>query len=194
MQFPRHPGWLLTAAVLLLLCGCTPPVISDTADPDATSIADIVAAAQSSVSPATASASCVQTGDPAGLTERAMLDALNLYRIENGLSPLIYSKKLEAAARTHLQDIYSRGYFDHVTPEGDDPGDRALAAGFCHRYVGENLAAGQPTVAAVMEAWKKSASHNQNMLVEDYVYVGMGFYQAPTGRMFWAQEFALDVP
>lgn len=123
-----------------------------------------------------------------------MLDALNLYRLQNGLNALKYSKKLETSADAYVRDLYTRNFFDHFNPEGEGPGDRAFAAGFCHQYVGENLAAGQQSVNAVMEAWKNSPGHNRNMLDADYVYVGMGYYQAPNGRMFWAQEFGLELP
>jgi len=137
---------------------------------------------------------CLELGNPLTTSHRAMFDALNLYRAENGLSTLIYSKKLEAVADAHLRDTYSRGYFDHINPEGQGPADRAVAAGFCHEYVGENLAAGQRSVEAVMNAWKNSPGHDANMVHPYYVYVGMGFFRAPTGRLYWAQLFAYDVP
>lgn len=137
---------------------------------------------------------CAQFGQPASTTHRAMFDAINAYRAENGLKPLIYSKTLEAAADLHVQDLWQRRFFEHVNPDGQNPGDRAAAEGFCHRYVGENIAAGQLTVQAVMEAWKNSPGHNANMLEPEYTYVGMGHFIDPTGRPYWGQEFAYDVP
>ena len=86
----------------------------------------------------------------------------------------------------------SAGVFDHVTPEGLQPTDRALEAGFCHKYIGENLAAGQQTVTRVMEAWDESPAHRRNLAEPDFVYVGIGYYQDSTGRRFWAQLFAFD--
>jgi uncharacterized protein YkwD len=123
-----------------------------------------------------------------------MLDVLNEYRINNGLQPLIYSRTLEAAADLHADDLWQRGYFAHVNPDGENPGDRALRSGFCTRYVGENLAAGQRSVARAMEAWINSPSHNTNMLQADYIYVGMGYSVDANGRQYWAQSFALAVP
>lgn len=123
-----------------------------------------------------------------------MLEQLNAYRAQNGLEPLIYSKTLEAAANAQAKDLFARNFFDHINPDGKDPGDRALDARFCHKYVGENIAAGQTSVTAVMQAWKNSPHHNENMLDPDYVYVGMGYYVDPSGRQYWAQEFAFDVP
>jgi uncharacterized protein YkwD len=87
-----------------------------------------------------------------------------------------------------------RGYFDHITPEGLTPGNRATNSGFCHEYVGENLAAGQRTAKAAMRAWDNSPSHQVNLQEPNYVYVGLGHYVDPiTGRQYWAQEFAYQL-
>lgn len=137
---------------------------------------------------------CVEPGEPATPTHQAMFDALNAYRLEHGLSPLIYSKRLEAAADDQVRDLWQRGFFAHVNPDGKNPGQRAVAAGFCHQYVGENLAAGQMTIANAMTAWKNSPGHNANMLEPDYVYVGVSHSVDPNGRHYWAQEFAYELP
>jgi hypothetical protein len=137
---------------------------------------------------------CAEYGAPVSITHRAMLDAVNLYRLENGLRPLVYSKRLEVAGDALVRDLWGRSFFAHIDPDGRTPGDRAVAADFCHSYVGENIAAGQTSVQAVMEAWKNSPSHDRNMLEPDYVYVGMGHFVDPNGRQYWAQEFALDYP
>ncbi|HPD32520.1 MAG TPA: CAP domain-containing protein [Phycisphaerae bacterium] len=137
---------------------------------------------------------CLELGAPDTAVQKRLFAELNNYRVNHGLSPLVYSKRLEAAAQAHLSDMYERGYFAHITPEGLEPGDRAMELGFCHRYVGENLAAGQRTVQAVMRAWDNSPSHQLNMLEPDYVYVGLGHFVDPiTGRQYWAQEFAYHV-
>ncbi|MHC4443624.1 MAG: CAP domain-containing protein [Planctomycetota bacterium] len=136
---------------------------------------------------------CIEAGEPGTSVHGDLFEALNQYRVENGLEPLIYSEKLEAVANAHVYDTWSRGYFAHVNPEGQGPSDRALEAGFCHKYVGENLAAGQKSVDLAMEAWKNSPTHNKNMLIKDYVYGGVGFFQDPLGRLYWAQLFAYDV-
>ncbi len=137
---------------------------------------------------------CTGTGLPATDVHAAMFEALNRYRIENGLNPLIYSQTLQDAADAHAQDLWGRGYFSHTNPDGAEPPDRAMMAGFCHRYVGENIAAGQLSVAQVMEALRASPSHDANMLEPDYAYVGMGYSVDANGRRYWCQLFAFDVP
>lgn len=172
-----------------------PDVLPVEADDGTTLIADATDDA-AKVQPAGAviEGDCYALGDPQTATHQALLDALNAYRIANGVEPLIYSRRLEAAADAMVLDLWERDFFAHVNPDGDGPGDRALAAGFCHKYVGENLAAGQRSIPAVMEAWKNSPGHNANMLEPRYKYVGVGFSVDANGRLYWAQEFAYQLP
>jgi uncharacterized protein YkwD len=193
----------LSAAVALLVLTCsgcgylTDPTPAQ-ADANTPAIDTVVQGAVdiSTVEPAGAPVgpSCVEIAEPSTTTQKAMYDALNAYRQQNGLAPLIYSKRLEAAGQAQVIDLWTRNYFAHVNPDGQDPGQRAVAVGFCHKYVGENLAAGQKGVDSVMTAWKNSPGHNENMLESQYVYVGMAFSVDANGRMYWAQEFAYDLP
>ena len=137
---------------------------------------------------------CIENGVPRSDLHIEMFEQLNDYRIDNGLEPLIYSVKLEETADLHVTDLWQRGFFAHINPDGQNPGDRALEAGFCHKYVGENLAAGQNTPDRAMEAWINSPSHHENLLHAEYVYVGMGYSIDNNGRAYWAQVFAYDAP
>jgi uncharacterized protein YkwD len=144
-----------------------------------------------SVPDSTAFDTCDAIGVPADATLEAMYDELNRYRLENGLGVLTYSRTLEAAANEHARDMYERGFFDHVNPDGEGPAERALRAGFCHPWVGENVAEGFLTPASAQAAWEASPEHNTNMLDPRYDLVGMGHYVAPTGLHYWVQVFAL---
>jgi len=141
-----------------------------------------------------AAPACAQVGEPKSPTHLAMYQELNQYRVENGLQPLLYSQTLEAAIEDHVEDLWVRGFFSHTNPDGEDPGDRAIRAGFCHEYVGENIAAGQTSTQHALQAWKDSHSHNANMLEPKYIYVGMGHFTDTFGRQYWGQAFAYDVP
>ncbi len=184
------------AAVLLACCGC--PSVSDPAGLNSESSAPTDAALElpgdTAVLSSEAAPACVQIGQPASSVHEDMYAQLNAYRVQNGLKPLLYSKTLEAAAEAQARNLYVHDFFDHIDPDGKNPGDRALDANFCHKYVGENIAAGQMTVSAVMAAWQNSPTHDANMLKAEYVYVGMGHYVDPTGRPYWSQSFAYDVP
>ena len=137
---------------------------------------------------------CIQTGWPRTAIHQELFEELNAYRAEHGLVPLVYSFVLEQAIEIHVADMWQRQFFSHTNPEGETPGDRAMRFGFCHHYVGENLAAGQRNVQQAIQAWKNSPSHNANMLEPGYAYVGIGYFVDPTGRPYWGQTFAYKLP
>lgn len=195
MTLRRDIPFLLLCAGVLGALGC-PSAAPDNAGafPSGPSIEAALGLTQQDVLSSSPAPICAQISVPADAVRQQMFDALNNYRIANGLRPLLYSKRLEAAADAHVADLANRSFFDHINPDGQNPGDRARAAGFCHEYVGENIAAGQTSVAAVQLAWQNSPSHNENMLEPDYRYVGMGHYVDANGRQYWAQEFAFELP
>ena len=55
---------------------------------------------------------------------------VNQHREAAGLLPLERDPMLDAIARAHAQDMADRNYYDHDTPEGLDPSDRANVAGY----------------------------------------------------------------
>ena len=59
---------------------------------------------------------------------------INVQRTQNGLIALFSDPQLNLIARAHSQDMATRNYFEHVTPEGADPTERGLSAGYhCHK-------------------------------------------------------------
>lgn len=194
----QHSVSALAVLIFAALVGCNGGVLpsspADTGSQDVFSLLRLDGDVADAGDSLDAQEPCLELGNPETVVQSRLFAELNNYRANYGLSPLVYSKRLEAAAQAHLSDMYERGYFAHITPEGFEPGDRAMEVGFCHRYVGENLAAGQRTVQAVMRAWDNSPSHQLNMLEPNYVYVGLGHFVDPiTGRNYWAQEFAYHV-
>ncbi|TWU65102.1 Ig-like domain-containing protein [Crateriforma conspicua] len=73
------------------------------------------------------------------------------YPLNDGLSPgtissspkqpLAPNQQLIAAARGHSRDMIDRAYFDHVSPDGKDPGHRIRESGYSPRRWGENISA-----------------------------------------------------
>jgi uncharacterized protein YkwD len=141
---------------------------------------------------------CLGLGNPSDTTHQAVFDQLNFYRLSNGLQMLEYSVTLQHAADLDAKDMYDRNFFSHTNPDGEGPGDRAVAAGFCHPYGGENIAKGQNTLGTaeeVMAAWKNSTGHNANMLRTQFKYVGVGYYHVQVGQShfyYWVQLFASE--
>ena len=62
--------------------------------------------------------------------EQKIHDGINLQRQNQGLNPLVYDDKIADVARTHSQDMATRNYFQHDTPEGVSPDQRGINAGY----------------------------------------------------------------
>ncbi len=98
--------------------------------------------------------------------------------------PLQMQAQLRCAARLHSRDMSVRDYFDHIDPEGGNPGDRIQPTGYAFRGWGENIAAGQPTPESVVEAWLESDGHCSNIMSPNFTEIGVGYYER-----YWTQVF-----
>ncbi|GGC03609.1 hypothetical protein GCM10011363_20250 [Marivita lacus] len=123
-----------------------------------------------------------ETGDISALRQEA-LDLTNAARAEAGLSELGPSELLNEVAQGHATDMLERDYYAHVTPEGETPFERLLAAGGSRWGLsGENIAKceGCPTppelarVRAFHEGWMQSPGHRENILSEGFDSFGFG--------------------
>ncbi|MEM1032035.1 MAG: CAP domain-containing protein [Myxococcota bacterium] len=105
--------------------------------------------------------------------------------------PVVAQPQLRAAARAHGVDMGRRDYFDHRTPEGVGPMQRAQGAGFSGGFVGENIAAGQRSPAEVVQAWVESPGHCVNLMNPRFRYLGVGYTFETNDRYghFWVQKF-----
>lgn len=106
--------------------------------------------------------------------------------------PVKMDTALRCAARLYSQDMAIRDFFDHTSPEGTEPLDRIIAAEYTGSYpIGENIAAGQPTAAAVMDSWMNSPGHCTNIMNPEFLELGTGYYYATSQpyKHFWTQNF-----
>jgi len=90
---------------------------------------------------------------------------------------LKWSDKLTYVAYLHAKDMFERDYFSHISPEGDDPGDRIMKSGLDGVYFrGENIAEGQINGIKAVESWNKSPGHCKNMMDSGHTHVGVSKY------------------
>jgi len=66
-------------------------------------------------------------------------------------------------------------YFAHKDPDGDMPADRAWAAGYRGRQIGENIAAGQGSPGKAMAGWLASPGHCANLMNPMFTQVGAAY-------------------
>ena len=107
----------------------------------------------------------------------------NEERAKAGAPGLCVHPRLQAAAQGHAEDMLARGFYDHVTPDGMDPGDRISAAGYPFVTYGENNnrvsgnTVSEPGIQEIREAmqgWMESPGHRKNLLDPAFQEVGFG--------------------
>lgn len=136
----------------------------------------------------------VENNPDAFLTKAGVIADTNLMRKQNGgLTALSENFKLDEAARMKLKDIFTKQYFEHVSPQGQGPSDLAQKAGYQYVIIGENLALGNfKNDTALVDAWMNSPGHRANILQPKYLEIGVAVGQGVfEGQKVWVavQEF-----
>lgn len=106
-------------------------------------------------------------------TANAIIRLTNSARIENKLKALNTNQKLNAAAQLKAQDMLTKGYFAHVSPQKITPWYWFKKAGYGYSSAGENLAMDFVAAEDVTEAWLNSPSHRRNLLNSKYLDIGV---------------------
>lgn len=122
-------------------------------------------------------------------SEKDMFQLVNQERKTKGLKELVWDSEIQMAARSHAKDMFERGYFAHINPEGLTPADRLTGAGISFTVTGENLALA-PGLEIAHRGLMESLGHRANILSADFGRVGIGVIDGGVyGKMF-VQEFA----
>lgn len=127
-----------------------------------------------------------QVADAVLQYESEVVRLVNQRRAENGLKPLTANWELSRVARYKSEDMSSQGYFSHTSPTYGTPFQMIRSFGLSYRYAGENIAYGQRTPAAVVDAWMASSGHRANILSASYTQLGVGYCAA---GHYWTQMF-----
>jgi uncharacterized protein YkwD len=120
--------------------------------------------------------------------EAKMLDMVNAERAKTGLKPLKPDPELAEVARAHSRDMFARGFFSHVTPEGRTLTDRVRSARVSFLTAGENLALG-PTLTICHQGLMNSPGHKANILHEAFGRVGIGVLDGGRYGLMITQNF-----
>ena len=104
---------------------------------------------------------------------------------------LRWSDPLFRAAAHHARDMVDHQFFAHTGSDGSGIGSRVSAVGYAWASVGENIAAGQPTVARVVEAWMGSDGHCANLMNPAMQEFAVACVYNTTNRSnYWAMALA----
>lgn len=120
--------------------------------------------------------------------EKQMLSMVNAERIKEGLNTVKADPELAEVARQHSRDMFQRGYFSHVAPEGKGPFDRMREAGVKFSHAGENLALAQ-TLDLAHSGLMHSPGHRANILRPQFGRLGIGIIDGGVYGLMIAQKF-----
>ena len=125
--------------------------------------------------------------DPSVLEyENEVIRLVNEIRAQNGLKPLTANWELSRVARYKSQDMVDNRYFSHTSPVYGSPFQMIRNFGLSFRSAGENIAYGQRTPQAVVNAWMNSSGHRANILNASYTQIGVGYV---ANGHYWTQMF-----
>lgn len=117
--------------------------------------------------------------------EQKVVSLTNQERAKYGLAPLQIDVKLSEVARTKSADMKQNGYFSHTSPTYGSPFDMMNQFGIQYRAAGENIAMGQQSPEAVVQAWMNSEGHRKNILSSNFTHIGVGHVEGN----YWTQMF-----
>ena len=121
--------------------------------------------------------------------EQQVIDLVNMQRSYYKLPALKENGELSRVAQYKSQDMINRNYFGHQSWTYGSPFNMMKNFGLRFSAAGENIAYGQQTPQAVMNAWMNSAGHRNNMLNRVYNQIGVGVAKASNGTLYWTQMF-----
>lgn len=116
-------------------------------------------------------------------------ESINEERQAEGVGQLQASSRLQEAGLDHSKDMAERDFYGHQNPDGEQPWDRVAceASENIHRgEIGEmknenssetwQTAVTEELAAFVIEGWKQSDSHYQNMTSARWSAIGVGIH------------------
>lgn len=200
-------GRLIGAALLLgLLAACgadgdaePAQIIASAAPMTGTAVTSSLPSAGSltdSPTPLTAATSCSLTGFQASVVaevnrRRASARSCGSRGTFAAAGALRWSGVLLGVAASHAREMVANGYFSHVGANGSSVSDRIAAAGYSWAGAAENIAAGQPTVTRVVDAWMSSDGHCANVMnpaMEEFAVACV--YNTGNRSNYWVMDLA----
>jgi len=131
---------------------------------------------------------------PLDSEERKLLDLINNYRFEKGLSPLGASISLTNASHWHSRDMSQLNYLNAIDSLGRAPARRARDFGFPGEPapIEENalVAVDNPGFQNVFDVWRSAATNNSILLNPSWKVAGIArAFDQSANRWFWNVTF-----
>ncbi len=106
--------------------------------------------------------------------------------------PLVMDPHIQCACRYHSLWMADNNSLSHESPGGAlgfSFSERMVNAGFTGTPIGENVAAGYPNAAQVVQGWLSSDGHCANLMNSSATLTGVGYAPGGSYGTWWTQEF-----
>lgn len=117
---------------------------------------------------------------------KRVVELVNAERAKVNLPALTMSEDLNKAAQ--IRAVETTKSFSHTRPNGKSFSSVLSENNITFRGAGENIAWGQKTPEAVVNAWMNSSGHRANILNKNYTFIGIG-YHLNGSTPYWSQLF-----
>lgn len=111
----------------------------------------------------------------------------NNYRSLVGVSSLTLDSSLVTAANIRAKELSDS--FSHTRPNGSSCFTVLSELGISYGTAGENIAAGYSSSQSVMEGWRSSSGHYQNIISSKFKKIGIGV-NIVNNQYYWVQIFS----
>lgn len=111
----------------------------------------------------------------------------NNYRSLVGVPSLTLDSSLVTAASIRAKEISDS--FSHTRPNGSSCFTVLSELGISYGTAGENIAAGYSSSQSVMEGWRSSSGHYQNIISSKFKKIGIGV-NIINNQYYWVQIFS----
>lgn len=122
-------------------------------------------------------------------TRQQVVSLTNARRRAHGCNNLRRNAALDLAAQRHTRRMANANTLSHQLPGESSLGVRVRRAGYNWTLVGENVANGYATPAAVVQGWMNSRGHRRNILNCRFKHIGVGYAVSDRGTPYWTQVF-----
>lgn len=119
--------------------------------------------------------------------EQQIFDLANAFRVQNNLTPFVFSKDAATVAYKRSEDMALNNYFDHVSPTGTTAAHVFKSIGLTPSLVSENISAGYINAFDAHNGWVNSKGHRENML-RNIKYLGAGVYFGGSYNVYYTQN------
>lgn len=111
----------------------------------------------------------------------------NNYRSLVGVSSLTLDSSLVEAVNIRAKELSDS--FSHTRPNGSSCFTVLSELGISYGTAGENIAAGYSSSQSVMEGWRSSSGHYQNIISSKFKKIGIGV-NIINNQYYWVQIFS----